>query len=139
MNCAAPPSSGPGGGDLISRFLNEPQPGPSWMGPPSQQPGRPTDGSTAGSKGDHRSKKGHSSKPGPQTEVSSSATAALSITSLAVERHASEASMDRSMRPVMTNQTSVQASKSSAKIILDDHQMGYLAVVPPDIEKDLVS
>ena len=40
---------------------------------------------------------------------------------------------------VATNQTRVQASKSSAKIILDDHQTGYLAVVPPDIERDLVS
>jgi len=39
---------------------------------------------------------------------------------------------------VATNQTRVQASKSSAKIILDDHQTGYLAVVPPDIDRDLM-
>ena len=53
-----------------------------------------------------------------------------------MERHPSG---NRSVQQIPNNLTRVQASKSSAKIILDDQQTGYLAVVPPDVERDLVS
>ena len=64
------------------------------------------------------------------------ATAALSVSSLAMEEHLSG---NRSVQQTPNNLTRVQASKSSAKIILDDQQTGNLAVVPPDVERDLVS
>ena len=129
MDCSAPAhSSGP------SRdYASEPNPGPSWRKDPVPGTSRPpmpppTSATSRAYGGEKRS----SSRPVQHP----SASTALSITSLAVERHQSEDSI-RSVQPLTRGLTRVQASQG--KIILDDHQTGYLAVVPPDLEGDLVS
>ena len=142
MSCTAGPRAYGGiRNDPLGHYESEPQPGPSHREDPgvgsSSRPmsssGAATTTAVTAAASGYASSAG-SSRGANEPELT--ATAALSVTSLAMERHPSG---NRSVQQIPNNLTRVQASKSSAKIILDDQQTGYLAVVPPDVERDLVS
>ena len=147
MNCATafPAVVGPSGMGRVNDFADsEPQPGPSWRDDSISAPLPTPTSSSASYRRSSAMVNGYGSGGrggGGSSAYATAASAALSVTSLAVvERNVtSSGSMDRSVQQVPTNNlTRVQASKSSSKIILDDQQTGYLAVVPPDVERDLV-
>jgi len=125
MNCTT--GSRPSGSGLnprVSEFLSNTQPGSSWIDDPSPEYAgrRPSGGN----------------KSQPSKAAGALPSSEVSLTSLAVRRRKQDDDERSEQSVVATNLTRVQASKSSAKIILDDHQTGYLAVVPPDIERDLM-